>query len=93
MPGVGRGDRQRGRQVGFAGARRAEQHNIAGLGQPSAGFQAGDLSAVHSGVGGEVEIGDRLDCRETRIADTLAGTGFRASVGFHGQHRTEVFLQ
>ena len=93
VSGLGGGDRQRGSQVGFAGARRAEQDDVAGLGQPATGLQAGDLGSVDAGLGGEVEVGDRLDRREPGIADALTGTGFRASIGLHRQHGGQVILQ
>lgn len=72
---------------------RAEQHDVAGFGEPAAGFQAGDLSPIDGGLGGEVEMGDRLDRRVTRIADALAGTGFSAGIGLHRQDGTEIVFQ
>jgi hypothetical protein len=59
--------------------------------QPPA--QAGDLGAVDGGLGGEVEVGDRLDRGETGIPDALAGTGFSAGIGFHCQHGGQIVLQ
>ncbi|BBY12492.1 hypothetical protein MMARJ_32320 [Mycobacterium marseillense] len=78
---------------GFAGARWAEQHDVAGLGKPATGFQSGDLSAVDGGLGGEVEVGDRLDRREPGIPDALTCTRFRTGIRFHRQDRTQVVLQ
>lgn len=93
LAGSGGRDRQCGGQVGFAGARWAEQDDVAGLGQPAAGLQSGDLSPVDAGLGGEVEVADRLDRGEPGIADTLTGTGFGAGVGLHRQHSGQVVLQ
>jgi hypothetical protein len=36
---LGGGDRQRGGQVGFAGAWRAEQDDVAGFGEPTTAFE------------------------------------------------------
>ena len=49
VPGLGGGDRQCGRQVGFTGAGRTEQDDVAGFGQPAAAFEAGDLGPVRPG--------------------------------------------
>lgn len=38
VPGVGGSDRQRGRQMGLAGAWRPEQHDVAGFSQPAPGL-------------------------------------------------------
>ncbi|GFG62554.1 hypothetical protein MKUB_00440 [Mycobacterium kubicae] len=93
MPGVGGRDCQGRGQMRFTGARRAEQHDVAGFGQPAAGFQAGDLGAVDAGLGGEVEVGDRLDRWESGIPDALTGTGFSTGIGLHCQDGAEVVLQ
>jgi hypothetical protein len=61
-------DRQCGSQMSLASAWRTHQYDIAGFGKPAAGFQAGDLGAIDVGLGREVEVGDRLDRRQSRIA-------------------------
>jgi hypothetical protein len=88
VPGVGGGDRQRGGQVGLTRAGWAEEHDVAGFGEPAAGFQSGDLGAVEGGLGGEVEVGDRLDRREPGVSDALAGTGFGACFALSPTGRT-----
>ena len=93
VSGLGGGDRQRGRQMSLAGAGWAEQDDVAGFGEPAATFQSGDLSPVDGRLGGEVEVGDRLDRREPGIPDTLACSGFGAGIGFHRQYRSQVVLQ
>jgi hypothetical protein len=77
--------------VGLSG--RAEQDDVAGFGEPAAALGAGDLGAVESGLGGEVDAGDRLGRRESGIADALACSGFGAGIGFHCQHRGQVVLK
>jgi hypothetical protein len=49
------GDAERDRQVGLASARRAEQHDVAGLGQERSRSQRPDLAAA-GGLGVEVEV-------------------------------------
>lgn len=66
---------------------------LRGFGQPAAGFQPCDLCAVEGGSGAQVEVGDRLNRRESRVSDALAGTGFCAGVGLHRQNRAEVVLE
>ena len=56
VPGLGGFDRQPDGEVGLAGARRAEQHHVAGLGQEGAGAQVGDHVPVECGLVIEVEV-------------------------------------
>jgi hypothetical protein len=65
---VGGGDPEAGGQVGFAGARRAEQHDVAGLGEEAPGRECGDLLADR-GLCIPVELLDRLPRGEPGGAD------------------------
>ncbi len=60
--------------MGLAGARRAEQHDVAGLGQKRPRGQSGDLVS-DGGLGVEVEILQRLGCTESRCSDPQSGPG------------------
>ena len=88
---VGGGDAQAGGQVGLAGAGRAEQHDVAGLGEEPAGCQGGDLLA-HGGLGVPVELLDRLPGGEPGGPDPQLGTGGVAGGDLTVEDRGEVLL-
>lgn len=71
----------------------SEEDDVACFGKPATGFEAGDVGMVHCRLGGEIEIGDRLDRRESRGSNTKAGTRFGAGIGFHRQHGGQIVLQ
>jgi hypothetical protein len=69
VPGLSSLDRQPDGQVGLAGSRWAEQHHIAGLGHERTRAQVGNHVPVECGLVVEVEVLQRLTCREPRRAD------------------------
>ena len=64
----GGGDSQGGGQVCLTGAGRAEQDDVAGLGQEAARGQGSDLLTCRW-LGIEVEVLEGLDCRKPGRAD------------------------
>ena len=80
-----------GGQVGLAGAGRAEQHDVAGLGQEPAGCQGGDL-LTDGGLGVPVELLDGLACGEPGGADPQLGAGCVAGGDLAVEDRGEVLL-
>ena len=63
-----------GGEVGFAGAGRAEQHDVAGLGREPAGGKRGDL-LTDGGLVVPVEVVEGLAGREPGPTDALRGAG------------------
>ena len=82
---------ERGREMGFAGAGRAEQHDVAGLGEERAGGQGGDLLA-DGGLGVEVEVLEGLAGGEPGGPDPQLGAGGVAGGDFPLEHGGEVVL-
>ena len=91
VPVPGGGDAECGGEVGFAGSGRAEQHDVAGLGEEPAGGQRGDLLA-DGGLGVEVEVLQGLAGGEPGGPDPQLGAGGVAGGDFPFQHRGEVVL-
>ena len=68
---VGGDHAERGGEVGLAGAGRAEQHDVAGLGQERAGGERGDLLA-DGGLVVPVEVVEGLAGREPGASGSAA---------------------
>jgi hypothetical protein len=68
LPVLGRGEAEAYGEVGLAGAGRAEEDDVAGLGQVGAGGQRGELGS-RGGLETEVEFADGLDRREPGCPD------------------------
>ena len=71
---VGGDDPEAGGEVGLAGAGRAEEHDVAGLGEECAGGERRDLLAG-GGLVVPVEVVECLACREPGGADALCCAG------------------
>jgi hypothetical protein len=84
-------DAERGGEVGFAGAGRAEEHDVAGLGQERPGGERGDLLA-DGGLVVPVEVVEGFAGREPGPADALGGAGGVAGGDFAFEHGGEVVL-
>src|SRR5829696_9750921 len=61
--------------MALAGAGRAEEADVGGLLDPGELREVADQWAFGAGLGGEVEVLQRLGRREAGGADALAGTG------------------
>ena len=77
--------------MGLAGAGRAEQHDVAGLGQERAGGERGDLLA-DGGLVVPVEVLEGLAGREPGGADPQLGAGGVAGGDFAFEDGGEVVL-
>ena len=88
---VGGDHAEPGGEVGLAGAGRAEQHDVAGLGQERAGGERGDL-LTDGGLVVPVEVVEGLAGREPGPADALRGAGCVAGGDFAFEHGGEVVL-
>ena len=77
--------------MGLAGAGRAEQHDVAGLGEERAGGERGDLLA-DGGLVVPVEVVEGLAGREPGPADALRGAGRVAGRDLAFEHGGEVVL-
>jgi hypothetical protein len=88
---MGGDDPEGGGEVGLAGAGRAEQHDVAGLGQERPRGERGDLLA-HGGLVVPVEVVEGLAGREPGPADALGGARRVAGGDFSFEHRGQVVL-
>ena len=61
---LGGRDREADREMGLADTRRTEEHDVLVPLDEAELVQALDLLAVHRGLEGEVEVGERLDGRQ-----------------------------
>ena len=86
-----RGDPEGDRQMRLAGSGRAEQHDVAGLGEESARGQGGDLLA-NGGLGVPVEVLEGLAGGEPGGADPQLSAGGAAGGHFPFEHGGEVVL-
>ena len=77
--------------MGLAGAGRAEQHDVAGLGEERPGCERGDL-LTDGGLVVPVEVVEGLDGAEPGPADPLRGAGRVAGRDFAFEHGGEVVL-
>ena len=80
-----------GGEVGFAGAGRAEQHDVAGLGKERAGGERSDL-LTDGGLVVPVEVVEGFAGGEPGAADPLRGAGRVAGGDFAFEDRGEVVL-
>jgi hypothetical protein len=79
-------------EVGFTGAGRAEEHDVAGLDQESAAGEGGDLVA-DGGLGVEVEVLQRFAGTEPGMPDPQLGAGGVAGRHFPFQDGGQVVLE
>src|SRR5690606_5061868 len=89
VTGPGRDDTQRGGEVGFAGAGRAEQHHVAGLGQKRSGRQGGDR-ATRGALLVEVDVFQGFSRGEAGCFDADLGAGGGPGGDFPVQDRGEI---
>jgi hypothetical protein len=75
----------------FAGAGRAEEHDVAGFGEERAGGQGADLGA-HGGLGVPVEVLEGLGGREPGCFGPQLGAGRVAGADFAFEDGGEVVL-
>ena len=85
-------DRQRDREVRLAGAGRAEEADVAVLGDPGELGEVQDQRAFGAGLGGEVEVLERLVGGEGGVADALARAGGVAREDLGLEQRLEELL-
>ena len=85
-------DRQRDREVCLAGPGRAEEADVAVLGDPGELREVQDQRPLGAGLGGEVEVLERLVGGEGGVADALAGAGGVAGEDLGLQQRLEELL-
>jgi len=88
---AGGGDAECGGQVCLSGSRGAEEHDVAGLGEESAGGQGPDL-LTGCWLGVEVEVLQRLGRRESGCADPQLGARGVAGTDFTFEDCSEVVL-
>jgi hypothetical protein len=75
VPGLAGLDGQGDREVGLAGAGRAEEADVGGFLDPGQLREMLDQWTFGAGLGGEVEVFQRLGRRERGVADALARPG------------------
>ena len=75
VPGLAGLDAQGDRQVGLASAGRPEEADVHVLGGPGQLGEVQDERLLGAGLGGEVEVLQRLVRRERRVADAVARAG------------------
>ncbi len=75
VPGLAGLDRERGGEVRLAGAGRPEKADVGGFVDPGQLREVVDQRPFGGGLGGEVEVFERLGRREAGGADALAGAG------------------
>ena len=85
-------DRQRDREVGLAGAGRAEEADVGVLVDPGELGEVQDQRLLGAGLGGEVEVLQRLVGGEGGVADALAGAGGVAGEDLGLEQRLEELL-
>ena len=85
-------DRQRGRQMGLAGAGRADQADVGVLVDPGELREVQDQRLLGARLGGEVEVLERLVRREGGVADAVAGAGGVAREDLGLEQRLEELL-
>jgi hypothetical protein len=92
VPGLAGLDRQGDREVCLAGARRAEEADVAVLVDPGELREVQDQRLLGAGLGGEVEVLQRLVGGERGVADALAGPGGIAGEDLGPQQGLEELL-
>ncbi len=85
-------DTERDRQVGLAGSRRSEEHDVVGFGEEVELGEVGDLLALDRALEGEVEVIEGLDLREPGRLHTVRAAVVLARGDLLGEHRRQVVL-
>ncbi len=92
MPGVAGLDGQRGSEMGFAGAGRAEEADVHVLLGPGQLGEVQDQRLLRRGLGGEVEVLKALVRGERGVPDPVAGPGGVAGEDLRLEQRFEELL-